>query len=178
MSRPTRSPSRHTDPLQQGLQQSRCLHCRSYCYRVERTSSRAGIPHLGPAPFTAHEKVRLGLLLKKPTKIPQSATTVLETIASKWFLDIFHYGKSGNSIEKDRARSSTRILGCLSLKLLRSVLEYRITKAFAAVCNHEFWHLWSLEPCLQRAPSPQSSGHRGRSNNLRETGWPTRQPLW
>ena len=118
------------------------------------------------------------LLLKQPTKILQSATTVLETIASKWFLDIFQYGKSGNSIEKDRARSSTPILGCLYLKLPRSVLQYKITKTSEAVCNHELWHLWSLVPCPQRAPSPQSSGHRGRSNNLPETGWPTRQPLW
>ena len=35
-----RSPS---DPLHQRLQQSRCLHCCSDCYRVERTSSRAGL---------------------------------------------------------------------------------------------------------------------------------------
>jgi hypothetical protein len=38
-----KSPS---DSLHQRLQQSRCLHCRSDCYRVERTSSRAGIPPL------------------------------------------------------------------------------------------------------------------------------------
>src|ERR1700747_3659579 len=36
-----KSPS---DSLHQRLQQSRCLHCCSGCYRVERTSSRAGIP--------------------------------------------------------------------------------------------------------------------------------------
>jgi hypothetical protein len=47
-----KSPS---DSLHQRLQQSRCLHCCSDCYRVERTSSRAGLPpavdhHL----FTAH----------------------------------------------------------------------------------------------------------------------------
>src|SRR5437762_12240326 len=35
-----KSPS---DPLHQRLQQSRCLHCCSDCYRVERTSSRAGL---------------------------------------------------------------------------------------------------------------------------------------
>jgi hypothetical protein len=42
--RPARSPSRQSDPLHQRLQQFRCLHCCSDCYRVERTSSRAGIP--------------------------------------------------------------------------------------------------------------------------------------
>src|SRR5713226_4373686 len=52
--RPTRSPSRHSDPLHQRLQQSRCLHCCSDCYRVERTSSRAGIPPLWTSAFTAH----------------------------------------------------------------------------------------------------------------------------
>ena len=51
--RPARLPSRHCDLLHQRLQQSRCLHCCSDCYRVERTSSRAGIPRCGPAPFTA-----------------------------------------------------------------------------------------------------------------------------
>src|SRR5260221_10717174 len=35
-----KSPS---DSLHQRLQQSRCLHCCSDCYRVERTSSRAGL---------------------------------------------------------------------------------------------------------------------------------------
>src|SRR5882762_9464272 len=52
--RPTRSPSRLSDPLHQRLQQSRCLHCCSDCYRVERTSSRAGIPPLWTSAFTAH----------------------------------------------------------------------------------------------------------------------------
>ena len=40
---PARSPSRLSDPLHQRLQQSRCLHRCSDCYRVERTSSRAGM---------------------------------------------------------------------------------------------------------------------------------------
>jgi len=52
--RPTRSPSRRSDPLHQRLQQSRCLHRCSDCYRVERTSSRAGIPPLWTSAFTAH----------------------------------------------------------------------------------------------------------------------------
>ena len=39
------------DPLHQRLQQSRCLHC-SDCYRVERTSSRAGIPPLWTTAFS------------------------------------------------------------------------------------------------------------------------------
>jgi len=34
---------------------SACLHRRSDCYRVERSSSRAGLSsRCGPAPFTAH----------------------------------------------------------------------------------------------------------------------------
>src|SRR5712672_794305 len=52
--RPARSPSRLCDPLHQRLQQSRCLHCCSDGYRVERTSSRAGIPPLWTSAFTAH----------------------------------------------------------------------------------------------------------------------------
>jgi hypothetical protein len=50
--RPTCSPSRLSDPLHQRLQQSRCLHCCSDCYRVERTSSRAGIPPLWTGAFS------------------------------------------------------------------------------------------------------------------------------
>ena len=41
--RPACSPGRLCDPLHQRLQQSRCLHYCSDCYRVERTSSRAGL---------------------------------------------------------------------------------------------------------------------------------------
>jgi hypothetical protein len=43
-------------PLHQRLQQLRYLHCCSDCYRVERTSSRAGLPRCGPAPFHGARK--------------------------------------------------------------------------------------------------------------------------
>jgi hypothetical protein len=47
-----KSPS---DSLHQRLQQFRCLHCCSDCYRVERTSSRAGLtPAVDHHLFTAH----------------------------------------------------------------------------------------------------------------------------
>jgi len=49
--RPARSPSRLSDPLHQRLQPLRCLRCCSDCYRVERTSSRAGIPPLWTSAF-------------------------------------------------------------------------------------------------------------------------------
>jgi hypothetical protein len=40
------------DPLHRRLQRLRCLHRRSDCYRVERSSSRAGLSsRCGPAPF-------------------------------------------------------------------------------------------------------------------------------
>ncbi len=44
-----KSPS---DPLHQRLQQSRCLDCCSDCYRVERTSSRAGLLPLWTTAFS------------------------------------------------------------------------------------------------------------------------------
>ncbi len=44
-----KSPS---DPLHQRLQQSRCLPCCSDCYRVERASSRAGLPPLWTDAFS------------------------------------------------------------------------------------------------------------------------------
>ena len=53
--RPACLPSRFNDLLHQRLQQSRCLHCCSDCYRVERTSSRAGLtPAVDHHLFTAH----------------------------------------------------------------------------------------------------------------------------
>src|SRR5215471_59002 len=41
--RPARSPSRLSDPLHRRLRRLRYLGRRSDCYRVERTSSRAGL---------------------------------------------------------------------------------------------------------------------------------------
>ena len=57
--RPACSPGRLCDPLHQRLQQSRCLHCCSDCYRVERTSSRAGIPPLWTSAFHGAPDPRL-----------------------------------------------------------------------------------------------------------------------
>jgi hypothetical protein len=58
--RPARSPSRHRDPLHRRLRQCCCLHCRSGCYRVERTSSRARFPLAEEQRlFTAHLKQAL-----------------------------------------------------------------------------------------------------------------------
>src|ERR1700735_169024 len=52
-----KSPS---DSLHQRLQQFRCLHYCSDCYRVERTSSRAGLtPAVGHRVFTTHPVTRL-----------------------------------------------------------------------------------------------------------------------
>jgi hypothetical protein len=49
---PACSPSRLCDPLHRRLQRLRCLcHCFD-CYRVERTSSRAGIPPLWTTTFS------------------------------------------------------------------------------------------------------------------------------
>jgi hypothetical protein len=50
-----------SDPLHRRLRRLCCLHRRSDCYRVERSSSRAGLSsRCGPAPFTAHCKAWLG----------------------------------------------------------------------------------------------------------------------
>src|SRR5713226_4694974 len=44
-----------SDPLHRKLRQLRCLRCRFDCYRVERTSSRAGVsPAEVQRLFTAH----------------------------------------------------------------------------------------------------------------------------
>jgi hypothetical protein len=65
-----KSPS---DSLHQRLQQFRCLHCCSDCYRVERTSSRAGLtPAVDHRLFTAHPVINLSgvsLSLPGPTTV-------------------------------------------------------------------------------------------------------------
>src|SRR5690242_10664542 len=76
---PARSPSRLRDPLHQRLQQSRCLHCCSDCYRVERTSSRAGIPPLWTTAFTAHPVCALTSLHLPPSK-PKSGYNLLNVL--------------------------------------------------------------------------------------------------
>src|ERR1700676_1099352 len=45
------------DSLHQRLQQSRCLHCCSDCYRVERTSSRAGLLPLWTTAFSRRTRL-------------------------------------------------------------------------------------------------------------------------
>ena len=64
----TKSPS---DSLHQRLQQSRCLHRCSDCYRVERTSSRAGFtPAVDHHLFTAHPVCRLNRAFRVPLQPP------------------------------------------------------------------------------------------------------------
>jgi hypothetical protein len=57
--RPACSPSRLSDPLHERLLQSRCLRCCSDCYRVERTSSRVGIPPLWTSAFSRRTRYRV-----------------------------------------------------------------------------------------------------------------------
>jgi len=61
--RPARSRSRLATLFHRKLRQLRCLRCRFDCYRVERTSSRAGVtPAEVQAPFTAHFIVNYRML--------------------------------------------------------------------------------------------------------------------
>jgi AraC-like DNA-binding protein len=68
------------DPFHRKLRQLRCLRCRFDCYRVERTSSRAGVsPAEVQRLFTAHcyannrivgsEEARLRASLRPPPKL-------------------------------------------------------------------------------------------------------------
>src|SRR6266481_1247281 len=73
-----KSPS---DSLHQRLQQSRCLHCCSDCYRVERTSSRAGLPPLWTTAFSRRTRLRdlTSKCLRFCSRVPPSN---LETLLS------------------------------------------------------------------------------------------------
>jgi hypothetical protein len=74
---PARLPSRHRDPLHRRLQRLRYL-CRCFdCYRVERTSSRAGLsPAVDRRLFTAHSfrqvTVNLGIVSNPVLAFPGS----------------------------------------------------------------------------------------------------------
>jgi AraC-like DNA-binding protein len=80
--RPARSRSRQSDPFHQRLQRLRCL-CRCFdCYRVERTSSRAG---LSPAEvqrlFTAHFHDNYAVSVRQrpapPSLLPEGRSSLM-----------------------------------------------------------------------------------------------------
>src|SRR5438132_10547936 len=70
--RPACSPSRLRDPLHRRLRRLRFLHRRSDCYRVERTSSRAG---LSPA---------VNQRLSRRTRYRDFATTPATRLQTRW----------------------------------------------------------------------------------------------
>src|ERR1700687_3535311 len=74
-----------SDPLHRKLRQLRCLHCRLDCYRVERTSSRAGV---SPA-----EVQRLSRRTVTPTKVTEPLAATLpegSKLAQSLFLPCLH----------------------------------------------------------------------------------------
>ena len=81
--RPACSPGRLSDPLHQRLQQSRCLHCCPDCYRVERTSSRAGLPPLWTTAFSrrTRESRFSGPIRFKAGNLPRGPLTNLSSAA-------------------------------------------------------------------------------------------------
>jgi hypothetical protein len=106
--RPARSPSRLSDPLHQRLQRSRCLHRCSDCYRVERTSSRAGIPPLWTSAFTAHPVCPSGSYrVVARIEIPSTATA---TSAA------FHNQVSGSSSLRDARQRPMLLLHSVVVK--------------------------------------------------------------
>jgi hypothetical protein len=85
-----------SDPLHRKLRQLRCLRCRLDCYRVERTSSRAGV---APAEVqrlsTAHVESRTGAV----------------ALASRWLLGCFRMTRLNpvwrNSVSCSRSSNRT-----------------------------------------------------------------------
>ena len=99
-----------SDPFHRMLRQLRCLCCRFDCYRVERTSSRAGVaPAEVQRLFTAHYYVNY-----PPRRLGQSATN-------------------------REAASSIRLPGSKRLSFLvqRSWFDYRVESGVPANCSQE-----------------------------------------
>jgi hypothetical protein len=69
------------DPLHRRLRRFCCLHRRSNCYRVERSSSRAGLsPAVVQRLFTAHRKIPMSLKIPpKPGRSEETAQTCAKT---------------------------------------------------------------------------------------------------
>ena len=74
--RPARSLNRRNDPFHRRLQQLRYLHCCFDCYRVERTSSRAGVP---PA-----EVQRLSRRTVTPTRFLVASLEPVSGLSDAW----------------------------------------------------------------------------------------------
>jgi hypothetical protein len=106
--------------LHQGLQRSRCLNCCSDCYRVGRTSSRAGYSRCGPPPFTAHPVLQLH---------------------SHWTADVIHLfsqdvastGATQKEVPPERARVPSSSAPLLALAYFQSLPIAKLRKAPAPV---------------------------------------------
>ena len=87
--RPACSPGRQSPPLHRRLRRLRCLHGRFDCYRVERTSSRAGLaPAMDQRLFTAHNTVVLSEALTKGSiGGGHTRTSISRSLVSKWLVD-------------------------------------------------------------------------------------------
>jgi hypothetical protein len=101
--RPARLPSRHSDPLHQRLQQFRCLHCCSNCYRVERTSSRAGLPPLWTSTFHGAPDIR-------------DFAVIIHLFRSQYLIEIERAGESwsegAGGLHHGVAGAGLRVLRC------------------------------------------------------------------
>src|SRR5439155_9514814 len=98
----TESPS---DPLNRRLRQLRCLRCRFDCYRVERTSSRAGV-----TPAEVH-----GCWHAETRVKPNYRRRIL------WLPDLDH--------------SKLQVLNSLRSPASRRVYEYAIDQFIAGYCS-------------------------------------------
>src|SRR5262244_2690824 len=83
------------DPLHRRLRRLRCLHRRSGCYRVERSSSRAGFPpaveqclftaHCNPT-VTSEMGILLQLILYLGTSAPEKDASFIEQLCGEALL--------------------------------------------------------------------------------------------
>jgi hypothetical protein len=104
---PTDSPGRLCDLLHRRLRRLCCLHRRSDCYRVERSSSRAGLsPAVVQCLFTAHHN-RVVMTVNAVFNISNDVGVV------KWLAELF-FLVSSTLLRNDRVGSPTDVLGSIS----------------------------------------------------------------
>ena len=148
--RPACLSSRFNDLLHQRLQRSRCLHRCSDCYRVERTSSRAGLtPAVDHHLFTAHAVMRFTRTLTPSWPIifeqmdAMSKADALK-LASKWerqnqAISIFCFSPSV-AFSSKRGKVAMCLDECIDLRLADETVLRIFTHgaAFSSVGPQDF----------------------------------------
>jgi len=92
---PARSPSQPSYPLHRKLRQLRCLCCRFDCYRVERTSSRAGVAPTEVQRLSRRTVTSTIANLRPYFRYPRTIAGLKNVVRRNWLQRIHKYPDDG-----------------------------------------------------------------------------------